>query len=909
MSRTHRSKLSRVLALLTLGGFVIAATPAARATVYVPISDAALADRAPVIVEAQVLAIEPAPGERIATDYLVEVERSIKESLPGDSLIVRLPGGVRADGIGFLVRGTPRFTEGEKVLLFLEPRDDGTFGLHQFLLGAFHLSPSSGAPRVAWRNLEGARRISPAGTAPADGLRDLERFRGWLEDRARGLKTAADYFLPVAADDTASVPAKFATLITSDAPPPLGCGASGGHSVRWFDFGFGQEIGWRTHFSGQDGLPGSGIEELRTALDAWTDDPNTPILYGFEGITGAASGFTGADGSNTVLFGDPNDEIGGSFDGAGLLAIGGPWFDCQALGHEGELFHPVIEGDIITQDGLELFFAATPDPSRAAEQLFAHELGHTLGLAHSQDPEALMLAEYHPDQRGASLDVDDLAGIYYLYGPRENTSPPSGGLVPPAEPSNLAATLTAENEVRLEWSDDSGNESNFRIERRQAGDFALMRTVANNTTSFVDETVQPEASYGYRVRAQNGAGASPYSNEAEIETPVDARPAAPSNLRVAPLSSTAVRLTWQDNADDETAFVIEIRVGGVWADIPLRLDADTDKVIIEELTPGTNFSFRVRAINFFGDSETSNPVKVTTFANDDACVVTGDQLCLVGGRFRVTVDFRNQYNDGVEGSGVAVPSTDESGLFWFFGPENIELIVKALDGRSFNDYFWVFYGALSDVEFWVNITDTVTGEVEIYHNPPGEICGLADTTAFPDEGLELPVLATSSATEARSAMSAETTPALDVEGLTLLPDASLETSAPAATTGETGTCLPGPETLCLLDKRMRVSVRWRNQYDDGREGDGRAVTDTDNSGFFWFFNIENTEMVIKALDGSGFNGHIWIYFGALTDLEYWITIEDTVAGTSRVYYNPPGEVCGRGDTLAFPVDLPDDPVD
>ena len=50
-------------------------------------------------------------------------------------------------------------------------------------------------------------------------------------------------------------------------------------------------------------------------------------------------------------------------------------------------------------------------------------------------------------------------------------------------------------------------------------------------------------------------------------------------------------------------------------------------------------------------------------------------------------------------------------------------MVKVLDGRTLNDKFWVFYGALSDVEYWITVTDTVTGARKRYHNRPGNICG------------------------------------------------------------------------------------------------------------------------------------------------------------------------------------------
>lgn len=69
-------------------------------------------------------------------------------------------------------------------------------------------------------------------------------------------------------------------------------------------------------------------------------------------------------------------------------------------------------------------------------------------------------------------------------------------------------------------------------------------------------------------------------------------------------------------------------------------------------------------------------------------------------------------------------------LFWFFGSENVELVVKILDGTAVNDHFWVFYGALSNVEYELTVTDTATGEVNVYTNPAGRFASVADTGAF-----------------------------------------------------------------------------------------------------------------------------------------------------------------------------------
>jgi len=53
-----------------------------------------------------------------------------------------------------------------------------------------------------------------------------------------------------------------------------------------------------------------------------------------------------------------------------------------------------------------------------------------------------------------------------------------------------------------------------------------------------------------------------------------------------------------------------------------------------------------------------------------------------------------------------------------------------LDGRSINGHFWVFYGALSDVQYTITVTDTITGAVRTYTNPQDAFASRGDTAAF-----------------------------------------------------------------------------------------------------------------------------------------------------------------------------------
>jgi hypothetical protein len=89
------------------------------------------------------------------------------------------------------------------------------------------------------------------------------------------------------------------------------------------------------------------------------------------------------------------------------------------------------------------------------------------------------------------------------------------------------------------------------------------------------------------------------------------------------------------------------------------------------------------------------------------------------------------------GAGSAVTFTDDTGYFWFFNAANVELVVKVLDGRPINGMFWVFYGALSTVQYSITVTDVTTGASRQYSNPSGHLASGADTSAFTAAG-EIP---------------------------------------------------------------------------------------------------------------------------------------------------------------------------
>jgi hypothetical protein len=97
-------------------------------------------------------------------------------------------------------------------------------------------------------------------------------------------------------------------------------------------------------------------------------------------------------------------------------------------------------------------------------------------------------------------------------------------------------------------------------------------------------------------------------------------------------------------------------------------------------------------------------------------------------------------------------------------------------------------------------------------------------------------------------------------------------------------CVPSATTLCLNDDRFQVRVAWRTPQ--GTSGPGQAVELTPDTGYFYFVNSANVEMIIKVLDACGVAGRFWVFAGGLTNVEVETTVLDTATGTLRVYQNP-----------------------
>jgi hypothetical protein len=104
------------------------------------------------------------------------------------------------------------------------------------------------------------------------------------------------------------------------------------------------------------------------------------------------------------------------------------------------------------------------------------------------------------------------------------------------------------------------------------------------------------------------------------------------------------------------------------------------------------------------------------------------EVYLGDGRFRLLADFETAADTG---NAVPRPLTADTAAFWFFRPDNLELMVKLLDACPLDQRFWVFAAGLTDVGVELTVEDTVAGVSRPYANQRGTpFAPVQDTAAF-----------------------------------------------------------------------------------------------------------------------------------------------------------------------------------
>ena len=402
----------------------------------------------------------------------------------------------------------------------------------------------------------------------------------------------------------------------------------------------------------------------------------------------------------------------------------------------------------------------------------------------------------------------------------------------------------------------------------------------------------------------------PYAEMKHLRSPVlelappnrvDGAPAPPNNVGAHVTGPDRVRLNWSDNSRNETGFEIWLRQWSgddaepVWRrqgnSLPAgTVSAEVSGLSVEEiLSVGFTevptvlrgrYSLLVVAHNSSGFSASerfdleflpgphpppSLPGKVP------ACLPRPTGL-EVGG-YHVFACFERPDGAAVRAWDYRLGS-DESGLFYLFSRENVEVLVKVLDGCAYNGHRWVFVAPVTDLGFKLELRELSLVEAvwRYDRDNPGRGAGffagnpkgrraraVSDTEAIPCSAAEIAAAARASGAGGDSALLPPVAPAPPTSSRAFL------------NAGEGTDCEPGGPAL-TVSGGYRVSLCYETA--NGLVGDALDWgLDSTHSGLLYFFNRDNVEILIKVLDGCGVNGHRWVFVAPVTDLAFNLQVE------------------------------------
>jgi hypothetical protein len=232
---------------------------------------------------------------------------------------------------------------------------------------------------------------------------------------------------------------------------------------------------------------------------------------------------------------------------------------------------------------------------------------------------------FHPT--GTYYGTPTTAGAYNFTVQASNVAPAATQAIThlvvasgtPAAPSALSASPGSSTQINLSWTDNSSNETGFKIERSGDGgaNFAQIFLAGANATSYNNTGLTANTAYLYRVRATNGSGDSNFSNNAGATT-LPNPPVAPVGLLATAVSPSQIELTWTDNNSNEDGTRIERSTDGVNFIEIATVGVNVTVYSNGGLNSNTEYTYRLRAFNSGGNSSYSGTASATTLTGPPA---------------------------------------------------------------------------------------------------------------------------------------------------------------------------------------------------------------------------------------------------------------------------------------------------
>jgi hypothetical protein len=420
--------------LLTAVAFLLAS--AASATVFQPANDRQLADRSEAVVVATVREASSrvrADGY-VVTDYRLDVERTIKGAAAGTITVSEI-GGVAGSRFTF-ISDSAAYTPGERVMVFLKKRGDGTYFTTSMAMGKFSFTRDASGEAVLIRN------VSELKNDPARRADAFERF-------VSSGKSVA-YTTTLTPISNALHP--HATAFPASAYVKQLCGTPGCFPSRVA----GGESGGGLAFRSSGSLAGvDGPGGITNAVATWTNDPASFIVLTYAGAA-TSSAPNADDGENGVYLGYSGPD-NGFCDGSQACTLGSGDFANNV--YKGETFVGITDADIIIRPGVNAAQYAV---------LITHEVGHAIGFRHSNEEQAPLdsNAVMASSVFTGTLQQWDRDALDTVYGNGPACVPPTsvsiggGGAVLSGQMANLFANVSGGNgTLTYAWFDGNLNDT------------------------------------------------------------------------------------------------------------------------------------------------------------------------------------------------------------------------------------------------------------------------------------------------------------------------------------------------------------------------------------------------------------------------------------------------------------------